>query len=54
MAMKNLGAAATVGELLEKLKDLDPNLTWYGWDDGSIIIEEPDSLTDYGFIENKE
>lgn len=31
--------AKLVSELIEALKSLDPNATWFGFDDGSLIIE---------------
>lgn len=52
--MENLGTAETVADLIALLKTLDPTLGWYGWDDGSIILEDLKTRKDIGFIENRE
>jgi hypothetical protein len=36
--MGNLGVCKTIGELRKVLEGIDDSFTWFGWDDGSIII----------------
>jgi hypothetical protein len=33
-----LGNAKTIADLIAVLETQDPERTWYGWDDGSIIV----------------
>lgn len=51
--MKNLGKAKTLAELVAILTPLaisNPGLTWYGWDDGSLIVTDTDK--DVGYIDS--
>lgn len=52
--MENFGSAKTVEDLIKVLSTLPPECEWYGWDDGCIIIVDPITKNELGFIENKE
>jgi len=46
--------AKTIKELISVLREIDsqhPELTWYGFDDGSIILQLPDG-TEIGYIDS--
>jgi hypothetical protein len=50
--MKNFGKAKTVDELIKLLSGLPPFYTWFGLDDESLILVDPTTDTEVGYIEN--
>lgn len=50
--MKDFGTATTIQQLRDKLTEIieqyGPDVTWHGWDDGSIILSK--GQQEFGFI----